>query len=317
MTLIAIAAIAWIHWFSKDTLIHLPWLVSAVTIVVGRGIIIAYVLRHTERLSIRLRERLFNIPLVLNSLLWAALPYLIFPQASEPEQFVIVCIMAGLAGGAATVLSPVKWPARFYLFCVLVPGSILLESSLAAPVIRSLGLCFFVVMLISHANARRLLLEANLKRFENQQLLDDVQKKRSEVEQLNVDLRKAEAALREQNAHLEREVAFRTERNRLAYSVIQNTAEGIMVTDPNGLIIEVNPAFSRITGYAVADVLGQPANLLLSEKQDRQHYDNLKQQLLSEGKWEGEMWSRRQDGGVFLERRSIDAVRDADGTTTH
>ena len=317
MTLIAIAAITWTHWFSKGAFIHLPWLLTTVTVVVSRGLIIAYVLRHTERMSIRLREQLFNIPLILNALLWAVLPYLIFPEASEPEQFVVICCMAGLAGGAATVLSPVKWPARFFLFCVLIPGAILIESSLAGPVIRSLGLCFFVVMLISHANARRLLLEANLKRFENQQLLENVQTRRNEVEQLNVDLKKAETALREQNAHLEHEVALRTERNRLAYSVIQNTAEGIMVTDPNGIIIEVNPAFSRITGYAVADVIGQPASLLLSEKQDRQHYEHLKQQLLSDGKWEGEMWSRRQDGGVFLERRSIDAVRDADGTTTH
>lgn len=137
-------------------------------------------------MSIRLREQLFNIPLILNALLWAVLPYLIFPEASEPEQFVVICCMAGLAGGAATVLSPVNWPARFYLFCVLIPGAILIESSQAGPVIRSLGFCFFVVMLISHANARRLLLEANLKRFENQQLLENVQTRRSEVEQLNV-----------------------------------------------------------------------------------------------------------------------------------
>lgn len=317
MTIIAIAAVAWTHWFDQHTAALLLWLISAIVIVVVRGIIIGYVPRHSDRLGIRLRELLFNIPLIITSLLWAVLPYLTFPQASEYEKFIIICIMSGLAGGAATVLSPVKWPARLYLACVLIPVSILIRPTSIGPIMSLLGFCFFVVMLYSHASARKLLIEASLKRFQNQELLQDVQEKRSEVERLNVDLRTAEAALREQNADLEREVALRTEHNRLAYSVIQNTAEGVLVTCPDGIIVEVNPAFSRITGYPASDAIGEPVSLLHSEQQAGRHYEHLMQQLANTGKWEGEMWSRRQDGSVFLERRSIDAVRDADGTTTH
>jgi hypothetical protein len=62
--------------------------------------------------------------------------------------------LPALAGGAASVLAPVKWPARLYLFCVLIPGAALIRLDTIGPVLSTLGVCFFVVMLLSHATAR-------------------------------------------------------------------------------------------------------------------------------------------------------------------
>jgi diguanylate cyclase (GGDEF)-like protein/PAS domain S-box-containing protein len=225
--------------------------------------------------------------------------------------------MSGLAGGATVVLAPVKWPARFYIFCILIPGSLLIRLTMIGPVISLLGFAFFVVMMLSHGSARQLLIDAIRKRSENQDLLQDVQRQRSEIEAVNTELRAAEMALRQQNANLETEVASRTERIRLAYSVIRNTAEGVLVSDPDGTIVEVNPAFTGITGYPASEAVGQSIKLLHSFRQDERHYDHLMQRLADVGKWEGEMWSRRNDGSVFLERRRIDAVRDSNGVATH
>lgn len=317
MTVLAIAGIAWIHWIDKQEIISPAWLFGSLAVIFGRALIVAYTLRHMETLSISRREWLFNVPLILNSLIWATLPSVAFPLASDYEKFGVLCVMAGMAGGAATVLSPVKWPARFYLFCILVPGSLQIQLPGIGQVINTLGLCFFAVMLVSHAGARRLLIDAIKIRSQNNDLLRDVQRQRSEVEKLNIELRQAEVALREQNANLEREVAVRTELNRLAYSVVQNTADGVMVTSPDGVIIEVNPAFTRITGFAAAEVIGQHVSLLHPADQPTLTYTQLVQRLAETGKWEGELWSRRKSGAAFLERRSISAVQGSNSQTTH
>lgn len=317
MTILAIGAVVWIHWLDTQAVVNPVWLVGALLVIAIRGMIVIHVLKNTARLNLVTREWLFNGPLVVNALIWASLPFFTFDIASEREKFGALCILAGMAGGAATVLAPVKWPARFYLFCVLIPGTLLVRFQLIGPVISFLGVCFFFVMLIGHASARHLLIEAIRRRTENEDLLIDVQKERNEVEKLNIELRAAETALRERNASLEREVAERSERNRLAYSIIQNTAEGILVTGPDGFIVEVNPAFTSITGYTAEEAIGQHVSLLHSERQESSHYDHLLERLAATGKWEGEMWSRRRDASIFLERRSIDAVRDANGMITH
>ncbi|HRH74053.1 MAG TPA: PAS domain S-box protein, partial [Zoogloea sp.] len=317
MTILAIIGIAWIHWLDTHTLIAPMWTFSALAISFGRAVILGFVLRHQDRLNIRLREWLFNGPLILSSLVWASLPVVAFPAASDHEKFGILCVLAGLAGGAASVLAPVRWPARIYLFCVLIPGAALIRLDTIGPVLSTLGVCFFVVMLLSHATARELLIEAIRKRSENQSLLADLQRERGEVEKLNLDLRAAETALRAQNSVLEHEVAVRSERNRLAFAVIQNTAEGVLVTDADGTIIEVNPAFTRITGYSAEEAIGVTVGLLTPDGPKDRQQAQMMEVLAETGKWEGELWSRRKDGSLYLERRSIDAVRDANGTTTH
>lgn len=317
MTILAIGAVVWIHWLDTQALVNAVWLVGAMLVIAFRGLIVMHVLKSPDRLSLAMREWLFNGPLIVNALIWASLPFFTFDAASEREKFGALCILAGMAGGAATVLAPVKWPARIYLFCVLMPATLLVRFELIGPVISFLGVCFFLVMIIGHASARRLLIEAIRRRTENEDLLIDVRRQRNEVEKLNIDLRAAEAALRERNAGLEREVAERSERNRLAYSIIQNTAEGVLVTGPDGFIVEVNPAFTTITGYSADEAIGQHFSLLHSERQEASHYDHLLERLAETGKWEGEMWSRRRDASIFLERRSIDAVRDVNAITTH
>jgi diguanylate cyclase (GGDEF)-like protein/PAS domain S-box-containing protein len=102
---------------------------------------------------------------------------------------------------------------------------------------------------------------------------------------------------------------------RLAASVFEHVREGIMITDADGTIVEVNAAFSRVTGYHSDEVRGQNPRLLKSGRQGPHFYETMWHALTSEGFWSGEIWNRRKNGEIYPELLTISAVRDAQGKT--
>ena len=107
------------------------------------------------------------------------------------------------------------------------------------------------------------------------------------------------------------------ERIQLAANVFTSAREGIMITDPAGLIIEVNQAFTDITGYRLDEVVGRKASLLKSGCQSAEFYAEFWRSLIDSGHWSGEIWNRRQNGEVFAEYLTISAVRDSCGQVQH
>ncbi|MDD5249932.1 MAG: EAL domain-containing protein [Rhodocyclaceae bacterium] len=95
---------------------------------------------------------------------------------------------------------------------------------------------------------------------------------------------------------------------RQAASVFDNTAEGIMITDAAARIVSVNPAFSRVTGYAAAEVLGLTPRVLRSGRHDDAFYRALYASLAAQGHWEGEIWNRRKNGEIYPELLTINAI---------
>lgn len=106
-------------------------------------------------------------------------------------------------------------------------------------------------------------------------------------------------------------------RLQLAATVFSHSSEGIMLTTPQGLIVDVNPAFSRITGYPREAVLGQNPRLLSSGRQDDGFYQQMWQTLREHGVWQGEIWNRRRDGQTYPELLTISAVYDQAGAVSH
>jgi|GEM_PF-1153432 len=108
----------------------------------------------------------------------------------------------------------------------------------------------------------------------------------------------------------------RDEQDRLARSVFEHASEAILITDPDGKIIQVNEAFSHITGYSQEEVLGKTPALLKSGHHDGSFYQKLWEELQAQGQWRGEVWNRRKNGELFAEQLNINAVRDLRGVIT-
>lgn len=104
---------------------------------------------------------------------------------------------------------------------------------------------------------------------------------------------------------------------RINATVFDASAEAIIITDAQANIIAVNPAFSRITGWAADEVIGMNPRLLGSGLQDREFYVALWQVLLRDGAWYGEVVNRKKDGTLFNARLSIIATRDERGQLQH
>ncbi|MEP3049706.1 MAG: diguanylate cyclase [Roseibium sp.] len=104
---------------------------------------------------------------------------------------------------------------------------------------------------------------------------------------------------------------------RLSASVFTATDEGIMITDPSGMIVDVNKAFSEITGYSREDVLGQSASILSSGDQDPEFYKALWQSLFDTGSWRGEIWNKAKDGRIYPEMLTISTAYDENGYATN
>ncbi|HEX6734194.1 MAG TPA: EAL domain-containing protein [Azonexus sp.] len=104
---------------------------------------------------------------------------------------------------------------------------------------------------------------------------------------------------------------------RLYATVFTNATEGMTITDAESRIVAVNPAFTVISGYPAEEVMGRTPALLNSGQQGSDFYRAMWHELLANGHWQGEIWNRRKDGGIFPEWLSIAAVRDDKGSTTH
>jgi len=97
-----------------------------------------------------------------------------------------------------------------------------------------------------------------------------------------------------------------------AAQVFEFANEGIMICDADNRILQVNHRFEQITGYPENEVLDRNPNLLSSGHQDNAFYQDMWQKLLSEGRWEGELWNRRKNGEVYPERLKISSIQDTD-----
>jgi diguanylate cyclase (GGDEF)-like protein/PAS domain S-box-containing protein len=104
---------------------------------------------------------------------------------------------------------------------------------------------------------------------------------------------------------------------RLRTSALEATANAVVITDRNGTIDWVNPAFCVSTGYAAHEVVGQNPRILKSGVHPEAFYRKLWATVLSGDTWRGEVFNRRKDGSVFLEEMAITPLMGPEGRPTH
>lgn len=100
----------------------------------------------------------------------------------------------------------------------------------------------------------------------------------------------------------------------LAANVFSHMREGILMTDAQTRIVDVNKAFTTITGYERADVLGKQARIFKQGTHSEGYFQTLWRDLGAHGRWSGEIWSHRKNGEAYAEMVTISAVTDALGT---
>ncbi|WP_299801655.1 EAL domain-containing protein [uncultured Shewanella sp.] len=96
----------------------------------------------------------------------------------------------------------------------------------------------------------------------------------------------------------------------LASRVFENSAEGVIITDVDGTIVNAHGAFGKITGYSKEELLGQNPRVLNSGRHEKAFFTKMWGDLLSNGKWHGEIWNRRKSGAIFPQLLNISAVYD-------
>jgi PAS domain S-box-containing protein len=120
---------------------------------------------------------------------------------------------------------------------------------------------------------------------------------------------------RQLTALADREAAERVQK--LQATVFEGSLDAILITDPAGDIIAVNPAFSEMSGYAPGEVIGRNPRLLSSGRHDVGFYRNLWQELGERGVWRGEILNRRKDGSVYTASYAIIAFHSSSGDLLH
>jgi diguanylate cyclase (GGDEF)-like protein/PAS domain S-box-containing protein len=104
------------------------------------------------------------------------------------------------------------------------------------------------------------------------------------------------------------------ERLRLTAKVFESTVESIVITDADQKILQVNEAFTRITGYSPAEAIGETPRVLKSDWHDEKFYKDMWKSINETGMWQGEVWDRRKNGEVFAGQLTISAIKDEKGS---
>ncbi|HEX7386776.1 MAG TPA: EAL domain-containing protein [Castellaniella sp.] len=94
----------------------------------------------------------------------------------------------------------------------------------------------------------------------------------------------------------------------------ENSSEAIAITDASGVVIDVNPAYSRMTGYWTDEIAGEVLPLLRPGRHNRDFYDDMWHAINTKGRWAGEYWGRRKTGEEYAERVVIDTAWNHDGS---
>jgi diguanylate cyclase (GGDEF)-like protein/PAS domain S-box-containing protein len=97
---------------------------------------------------------------------------------------------------------------------------------------------------------------------------------------------------------------------RLAATVYEHSAEGIMVTDADARILTVNPAFTQITGFSQDELIGKTPAILRSNRHDDDFYREIWDALHEQGRWQGKIWNRRKNGEAYLQWLTINRASD-------
>jgi two-component system sensor histidine kinase/response regulator len=130
-------------------------------------------------------------------------------------------------------------------------------------------------------------------------------------------LQEKESELIDHQQHLEKLVESKTKELQIYFQAVEHSDNSIIITDVNGNIEYVNPAFTVITGYSSEEVVGRNPRLLQSGEQKTEIINEMWDTLLKSNAWRGELINRKKNGELYWDYATISPVKDKQGKTTH
>ncbi|MCB0163196.1 MAG: response regulator [Anaerolineae bacterium] len=124
-----------------------------------------------------------------------------------------------------------------------------------------------------------------------------------------IERKQAEQMIRRRNLEL---ALLNEERHRLS-TALEQTAESIIITDAENMIVYVNPAFERVTGYSHSEVIGLSPDFLCSKKHDIERYHSLQRAIATGRVWQGRLTGKKKDNSLYTFESTVTPVRDDDG----
>ena len=121
------------------------------------------------------------------------------------------------------------------------------------------------------------------------------------VEELHQIVHQRDKALKESRKHL-----------LIAEKIIEASLDGIMITDEQGSIISINPAFTKVTGYEESEVLGKNSHILSSGRHGSDFYQRLWHEIIEKGVWQGEIWNKRKNNEVYPQWLTIIEITESE-----
>ncbi|MDM8560591.1 response regulator [Candidatus Parabeggiatoa sp. HSG14] len=137
---------------------------------------------------------------------------------------------------------------------------------------------------------------------------------------IHLNLSRLQNCLTQQNKQLTQEIAERKQLEEHLHkfsSAIEQSANTIVITDLNGSIEFVNPAFSKKTGYSYAEAIGQNPRILNSGEQPSEYYETLWNTIKNGKVWQGELQNKHKNGELYWELATISPIRNSSGKITH
>ena len=137
------------------------------------------------------------------------------------------------------------------------------------------------------------------------------------IKPINIETARLRIRYQLERESMRRELERRETSLRLAASVFAFSHDGIVITDADNRIINVNTAFTRITGYQLEDVRYKNPSILKSGRQSTEFYEAMWHSLLTQNHWNGEIWNRNKNGEIYAALTSISTVKDEKGNIDH